>query len=448
MSDIHLHPWQAAVVKNPFTHYAFFGGVAVGKTFTGSHFALENIDTMPDESGLIGANTYNQLSQATLREFFYWLDYYGYKWVADKRPPRHWGGRREFKSYANIISVKAKNRLVTIFTRVMSKPNPLRGIEFSWYWMDEVRDTPQNTHDVIVSRLRESKKIRGLVTSTTNGEDWSYERFIVKNPKDLTYGFTHVATIEAVKAGIITQEFYDQLLKTYSKVTAAQELDAKHVNIAEHPVYYAYGDHNVRDTSPLTRDGGIHPALPIIVAMDFNLTPMCWTLGQNAGPNWYWHDEIHLEHSHTPEAALELVERVKGHPAGIVICGDATSNAGQRAAAGQSDYDIVGQILDANSIRWTSRTPSCNPTVKDRVNAVNAVLRSASGQVSMWHSPKCRNLQRDLSQVAWKKGATLILDSGPKGDMTHASDGIGYAICEITPIQSAVKPGKMFIIRR
>jgi hypothetical protein len=45
--------------------------------------------------------------------------------------------------------------------------------------------------------------------------------------------------------------------------------------------------------------------------MDFNLSPMAWTLGQFHKNQAYWFDEIHLNNSHTQEAALELVRRVK-----------------------------------------------------------------------------------------------------------------------------------------
>src|SRR5690606_23495434 len=130
----------------------------------------------PEMTGFIGANTYDQLSQATLREFFYWLEEYGYEFVVDRRPPQHWGYNRTLKQYNNTVHVRnpKTGNVALIFTRVLGDENPLRGIEFSWYWLDETRDTPEITHDVVLSRMRETPDfMKGLITTTTNGEDWS-----------------------------------------------------------------------------------------------------------------------------------------------------------------------------------------------------------------------------------------------------------------------------------
>src|ERR1700733_1842207 len=128
-----IFPWQALACYRPQPHFALFGGVGTGKTFIGSHSSIDNVEEFAGLTGLIGANTYDQLSQATLREFVYWLDYYKYDYWMDEWP-RHIE-QKKFKTYKNIISVLPKKGgdLSHIFTRVMSKPNPLRGVEASWY---------------------------------------------------------------------------------------------------------------------------------------------------------------------------------------------------------------------------------------------------------------------------------------------------------------------------
>lgn len=443
-----LAPWQyCAINQEQYPHLAFYGGIATGKTFTGAHFAISEMEKDPTRSGFIGANTYDQLSQATLKEFFHWLDYYGYQWVSDCRPPISWGAKREFKKYTNIISVFVDGTVCTIFTRVVSDPDALRGLEFSWYWLDEIRDTEKEAHDIILSRLRESNYIRGLCTTTTNGEGWDYERF-VKDTSGL-YGSIHVPTIESVRHGIITEDFYSQLVKSYPKLLADQELHAKHVVVTGQPAYLNFTRAlNVSDRCPFTKDGSISPYLPIIVGMDFNLNPMSWHLGQKKGEDWYWFDRVHLFDSHTPEAAKELVEKVKGHAPGIIIIGDASGKAGQRAAAGQSDYDIVFSTLDAAGIRYEDRTPDSNPAIKDRVNNVNARLMDGSGQSHMWIHPSLKELIDDFERVQWKENATVTLDPGPKKLLTHSSDGVGYAVSELTPIPSRYQVGKMVVIRR
>ena len=238
MPEVKLASWQRAAIFNPWDHFAMWGGVGVGKSYSGTHFAIKQICEHPEQTGLIGANTYDQLSQATLREFFYWLDHYGFEYVIDCRPPKAWAARRALKDYKNTISVRnpRTGKVTLIFTRVMSEPNALRGIEISWYWLDETRDMAEEMHDVVLSRIRETPNYaKGLITTTPNGEDWSYKRFFVNpandDPSDMTYGSLHVATIEAVKLGILTQKYYDTMLKSYSPMMALQELEAKHVNV-------------------------------------------------------------------------------------------------------------------------------------------------------------------------------------------------------------------------
>lgn len=441
-------PWQAVAVHNPAVHFCFFGGIATGKTFAGAHFAIHHIVHYPELSGFIGANTYDQLSQATLREFFMWLDFYGFEWVSDCRPPLSWGSSKQFKSYSNIVSVRSGKHVVSIFTRVLGDGAPLRGMQFSWRWIDEVRDTPVETEDVLLSRMRESDYIRSLLTTTTNGEDWVWERF-VKNADGKIYNSMHVSTQESVDEGIVSAEFLQGLKQSYSKVVADQELNARHVTVTELPVYLNFvREQNVSELSPFTKDGQISKHLPIVLAADFNLNPMSWTLGQLRHRDWYWHDEIHLENSHTPEATRELIERVREHKPGIIIIGDASGKAGQRAAAGQSDYDILCQGLDDAGIKWVNETPDSNPLIKDRVNNVNASLCSADGSVHMLFHPRCVHAIRDMELVSWKKGALFTLDPGPKNQLTHPSDGIGYAVSVKTPIPSRHQVGELRIIRR
>lgn len=451
-----LMPWQGASIFNPYTHFAMLGGVAVGKTYTGAHFAIFHIENFPHLTGFVGANTYDQLSQTTLMELFYWLDQYSLEYVIDKRPPKEWGPCKKLKKYSNVLSVRSAGRVVTIFTRVLGKGDPLRGLEFSWYWIDETRDTPKNTHDVLLSRLRESDYMKGLITSTTNGEDWTHERFVsVKRKK--AFGCMHVPTERSLKAGLITKDFYENLLDTYDEQLADQELHAKHVNTAGKPAYKSYGKHNERRTSPFSLDGGIvSPWLSVIVGMDFNVNPMSWALGQNRGHEFYWFSEIVIENTNTHECAPELVARLlklkeqgllKGTPQ-VKLCGDATGKS-RNTKATESDYAIICNALTEAGITWENLTPDSNPPVKDRVNTVNAHWKAANGNIRMWlHPDNCPKLKRDCEQVVWKKGAEAILDQTTDTTLTHISDAIGYPVHVLSPIEAMGSVGITRVLKR
>ena len=135
-------------------------------------------------------------------------------------------------------------------------------------------------------------------------------------------------------------------------------------------------------------------------------------------------------------------------PTQVILAGDATGKAGQRAAAGKSDYAILTEILSQGGLRFENRTPEANPPVKDRINTVNAKLCGADGQRHLFVNPKgCPNLVRDLQRVVWKPGGSFILDQTTNSDLTHISDAMGYVVCSLSKMWAA-PIGKMGIIRR
>lgn len=466
--NVSLAPWQLAALNNPFDHFAFFGGVAAGKSFTGAHYAIKCITEYPDVTGFIGANTYDQLSHATLRELFYWLEHYGFDFISDRRPPADWKFSRSFKSqvkleiktrskkktkkeasllksFKNTIVVRnpVTGRCTLIFARVLSKPNPLRGIEFSWYWMDESRDTPENTHDVILSRLRESKVSKGIITTTPNGKDWTYNRFC--NPKSKDFGAMHVRTIESVNFGIITQKYYDIMRSSYSEMMAMQELDALHVNVNGGRAYYSSGEYNRLKMSPW---GTYVPSrdLPLVVGCDFNFSPApcIWVVGQKAPDSHgveciHWFEEVSGKEISTIEMTHKLISKFPGFE--YHVYGDMSGTRGTTSNMGKTDYDQMSNVFsesgDTFYIQCNNSETKANPKVKSRVENVNRLLKNSAGEVLMTYNYLlCPYLDNDMQMVGWRtetqSGRGKLDDMGDKR-LTHASDAIGYAVWILLP---------------
>lgn len=444
---IRLTPWQACAMFTPITHFAFYGGVATGKTYTGSQFAIQHFTEKPGLTGFIGANTYDQLSQATLRELLYWLDHYKIEHCLDRIPPTEWGQRKEFKSYKNVLSVRYNGVVTSAFTRVLSDPNAVRGIEFSWYWCDETRDTPENTHDVILSRMRESDYMRGLITSTTFGEDWSYKRF-VRNGDGKIFGSMHVETQDAVKAGIINSDYYEGLLRAYSPLMAEQELFAKHVNVLGGRAYYTANESNKMRIAPW---GDRYPSLdrPLIVGCDFNFQPAphIWSIGQMGpalhGPNgeWWprhihWFREIARSEASSRDMTRVLVNQFPEFF--YRIFGDATGNRGTTSNAGATDYNQIADELSIYGANFSIDTDQANPIVRDRVENMCALFCNALGERRQTYDPDgCPNFDGDVRVVGWKKesankGRGRLHDGGDR-QRTHATDGAGYAVWKLFP---------------
>ena len=115
-------------------------------------------------------------------------------------------------------------------------------------------------------------------------------------------------------------------------------------------------------------------------------------------------DEIVLPESNIGEACNEFVRArlLAGHRAiEVRIYGNLAGSARSHVRA--SDWEIVRQCLARETdIRYSMHVPSSHPAVKDRVNAVNAMLCSTMGERRLLLDPGCNELRKDLQQVVWK----------------------------------------------
>lgn len=317
--------------------------------------------------------------------------------------------------------------------------------------IDELRQQhPDLWPKVIFPMLGRRKGWADLYTSA-NGFDHCYDLY-ERTKKDPNWGVFHAPSTEAwwwtpeeiaiAKAEMNENEF-------------AQELMAEFRDLSAGRAYFAYGRHNQTDINPFVGIVGVKYSkhLPIILGMDFNLSPMSWHLGQFKDGHFHWSEEIHLERSNTPEAADALVLRLlsSGIPKEdlhVWIIGDATGKATQRTS-NQTDYDIVFNRLKRAGIRYTNKTPDSNPSVKDRVNAVNNVLKSSDGTVRMTLDPEeCPALHQDFTRVVWKSSEDYILSPGVKKELTHASDSVGYPVCVLAMLKSSKGVGTLRVIVR
>ena len=71
--------------------------------------------------------------------------------------------------------------------------------------------------------------------------------------------------------------------------------------------------------------------------------------------------------------------------------------------------------------------PQSNPAVRERVNLMNAKLRSAAGEIGLLVDGKCKELIKDFEQVAYKAD-TCQIDKDRDRMRTHLSDALGYLL--------------------
>lgn len=144
------------------------------------------------------------------------------------------------------------------------------------------------------------------------------------------------------------------------------------------------------------------PSLPLAWSLDFNVNPMCSGVFQHDGRLVRVIDEFALPQTTTRSACEAFLDRAterNWNLANLHVYGDASGHA-RDSTSGTSDWTIVRQSLrHIPSLRM--RVPRSNAPIKDTLNAVNAMLKSAAGQSRITIHPRCHTLVDDLKSALW-----------------------------------------------
>lgn len=328
----------------------------------------------------------------------------------------------------------------------------LRGATLHGLVVDEVREIDPTLWPMVLRPMLTTTNGWAAFCSTPAGFNFFYDLFSQAR-SDQTHTW-EAFQAPSVANPLFTREECERAKAEMGEAEFSQEILAEFRDLQSGSAYVNFTEENIKQQCPWMASAcHFDPKLPVIVGLDFNLSPMAWSLIQNRGPDFYVFDSLFLKRSHTQEASKELVGRLKAlqiqTTPQVILAGDATSKAGQRAAAGQSDYTILCHALDEAGISWTNITPDANPGVKDRVNTVNAKLKAADGSIHLWVHPNCKEVIKDFQRVTWKKGSTqFLLDQTSDPERTHASDGVGYVICALDPLRPNGLVGTLSILRR
>lgn len=103
------------------------------------------------------------------------------------------------------------------------------------------------------------------------------------------------------------------------------------------------------------------------------------------------------------------------------------------ATVGKTDFSI----LQGLGIQCVAR--SAAPSIVDSVAAVNRMLKTASGKVSMYVHPRCHGLIASLERTKWvdNRSDSALIDKSE--GVEHFSDGVRYGIEYLFPVQSGTK---------
>ncbi len=320
--------------------------------------------------------------------------------------------------------------------------------------IDELRQQHPDLWPMIIRPMLTRRKGWCDFLTTPNGFDHSKDLYdyALNNPNH--WSVFHAPSTEAFWW---TKEEIESNRSTMSEDVYAQEILAEFREIGVGKAYKNHGSYNQKIENPFAVRGyDYSPYLPIIVGLDFNTGLCVWEIMQHRAGVFHVVDEIAIENTDTEEMATVLSQRIQAFyqllPPGpkptVMLIGDASGNAKKSSAVGQTDYSILKRVLKENGIQFENLTPKENPGVKDRVNLMNSVLRSANGTVAFTYNPlKCKYLKKDFERVKWKRGADGAFLDKSDLELTHSSDAASYPVCHFNNLFRE-RPGTMRVIQR
>lgn len=286
----------------------------------------------------------------------------------------------------------------------------LRGVGLNHVVLDEFAFMRKEAWTEVIRPALSDKRGSAMFIGTPDGFNYFYELFNKGKAKQDGFNSWFFKSIDSP---FIDPEEIESARKELDERTFRQEYEAS-FETATGRIYYSF-DRLLNDAKEDYKKD-----VPLYITVDFNVSPMCWLIIQNIRGIDFVIEEIVRRNTNTEEMA-KIVGDLFGYDKRIVFYGD-YSGTFRSTKSPSTDYDVIRQILPNTDFRIKP-----NPSVIDRVNAVNSRLCSASGQRKLFiNTEKCPELVKDLEQVVWKEGKREIDKSNI--ERTHSSDALGYYV--------------------
>lgn len=310
------------------------------------------------------------------------------------------------------LTIRLKNKSV-IALKGCDSPDSLRGVGLDYVIFDEFQDSPKQAWTEVIRPTLSDKKGEALFCGTPKGVgSWSHELF-TRAMTDSDWNAWQYTTIdggnvpqeeiEAAKRDLPTKIFEQEYLATFTTWSGV--------------VYDFDYKRNVRQID--------NPHTGVIsIGMDFNWDPFCLIIAQVKGNEIHIFDEMHIPGSSTDEVCDEIKTRYPHSK--VIVYPDPAARQKRTSAGGKTDYSI---LVNAG---FTVKARQSHTPVRDRVNAVNAMLKNAAGETKLFVDPKCKHTIDSLTKLTYKEGTTQIEKNG----FEHQADAVGYLVDYLFPVKT------------
>lgn len=390
-----LAPWQQAVVDSPARFKVICAGRRSGKTFL-SIRQLCYYARIPNREVFYVTSSYRAAKMIVWKNLKNRL--LDLRWVK--------------KVNESELSITLKNNS-TISLKGSENINALRGISLAYCVIDEAAFCdPDLFPEVIRPALADQQGDAMFISTPAGKSNYFYDLYQAAGS---TPGW-QAWQLTTLESGMVPEE---EILAAKQEMTDSQfrqEFEASFEDIGNRVAHAFTREQNVKQyTQPKPRE--------LYIGIDFNLNPISASVLARDESTLHAIDEIEIYTSNTDELVAEIQHRYPNTR--IYAFPDPSGSRTQTSSAGRSDHMIL------QNAGFIIKSPRKHDPVKDRINAFNARLCNANGEVNLYIDPTCKRTIECLEKHSYKTG-TSIPDKDSGHD--HLFDAISYAVSFMFPI--------------
>lgn len=432
---IELHPAQWEVYNDLYVENNHDFGAArcargFGKSYLGgagastSVFELMALDySVPNKNVFIIAPTYDQVKDIyyPLLAYEFGLEQYAYKYSRDL-------GRFVFAnnvelrlmSYEAVERMRGKGAYHVVWDEITSCT---KGITAKEAWEGIIQPC------IITRWPKDRSKQYGarrsgsaLIISTPKGYDHFYDmcNYHEQDERWISWHFDYRNSpyidpdeVERIKHQIDPIQFASEYMATFEE--------------SGYQVFYCF-DRNVHvrdDLEDFEDDEIVHACI------DFNVGIQATSFFALRGNQMHFLYEF-MGHPDTETLASAM--RATWEDNEIRAYPDPSGRAKKTSSpTGRTDFSI----LQSFGIKTFARQKA--PPIMDSVNAVNAKLMNASGDVGIFIHPRCVNLIKTLERTKWVDNNPNLAAIDKSEGVEHFSDGVRYGVEYLFPVRAGKK---------
>lgn len=350
-------------------------------------------------------NTYPELKTTTIKSWHQWVPTTLGRWV-DTGPPMHHIQEGDLDLEVIFVSLDRPDDIAKLL-----------GMELTGAWVDEAREIPKAVIDGLTGRVGRYPSAAmggcswsGIVASTNppDNDHWWYKLAEESKPA----GFEFFRQPGGLDDGAENLDWLNQTPQSLALPIGSTERRAQGRSYYERQIagkeqdwvkVYVNGDYGfVRDSKPIypeyrdaihCREFDLILGVPIMVGIDFGLTPAAVFGQRSAMGLWRWHSELVTEDM----GAVRFAQLLRGAMAerypGFSFASVTGDPAGDTRA--QTDETTPFQILRAAGV--PAHPAPTNDFVKRREAVAVALGRLIDGQPGLTVHPQCINLRKGMA---------------------------------------------------